>query len=61
MDIEIKINCDNAAFEENPIYELTRILFVITRMLENHSIADLDNTKLRDCNGNTCGTIEIKE
>ena len=57
MDITITINCDNAAFEGDPVPEITRILHEL--------IDDLDfsegKQKLRDVNGNVVGFYEIQD
>lgn len=59
MTFKIEINCDNAAFEACLSYELTRILFKVTRLIEQEMIAELDNYPLMDVNGNKVGTIKI--
>lgn len=59
MDITIKINTDNAAFDgEYFKAELSRILDTVKYELD---IKVFRITKLYDINGNTCGYIQIKE
>lgn len=54
MDITIKINCDNAAFEEDAMCEVTSIL---QEWLKRGVLAD---RKLRDTNGNIVGQVEVE-
>jgi len=61
MKLIIEIDCDNSVFEESPQYELTSLLFKITRLLETHTLEDLDHKKLLDSNGNTCGLITLND
>lgn len=59
--ITIKINMDNAAFEDDPQGEVIRILGqVIGKINHGLCVADAEG-KLRDTNGNTCGSVEIEE
>lgn len=55
ITIKIKINTDNAAFEDNPA-ELTEILNKALKIV--HSGRGCG--KLMDSNGNTVGNINIK-
>jgi hypothetical protein len=56
MDLVIKINMDNEAFEENPEAELQYLLETV-----GISITDGDVFgKIVDTNGNTCGHFEMK-
>lgn len=63
MNITIKINTDNAAFEDDPGAEVARILGKVTGdFLLNPDIATVQHrTPLLDVNGNTIGYIEVKE
>lgn len=62
MDITIKINCDNAAFEDNPGAELTRILagLGVTFATSHSHLEPGIEWSLRDLNGNTCGLVEVR-
>ncbi len=66
MDATIKINMDNAAFEENPGLELKIILEKLARVVNlfNYN-QDMSNTivydePLYDSNGNRVGTVFIE-
>jgi hypothetical protein len=66
MDVRIRINCDNAAFDGvgcGP--ELARILRVIAAEVDGFNkvgAADaIDGLKLHDTNGNTVGKVEVSE
>jgi len=52
---------DNAAFDEGGKgYELARILRDLAdKVQETHSFNENDDTKLRDGNGNTVGTVKF--
>lgn len=54
--ITIKIQCDNAAFEDMP-YEVSRILRELVIDLDHY--AGFRRTVLHDINGNTCGTVKL--
>ena len=57
MKIQITINTDNAAFEDNPEEEVQRILKAITRtMLIGYGVC-----YLIDSNGDTVGRVTITE
>lgn len=63
MKVIITIDCENAAFEESPRFEVSRILTEVA-----DRIASLDfnepfdrNLTLRDHNGNKVGTMEVRE
>ena len=59
MRLELKIGCDNAAFEENPRAEVARILREVADKLDdNPSYADFYET-LRDINGNDVGRVKL--
>lgn len=53
MEFIVKINMDNAAFD-NPVEEIQRILEGIVEVLEHDSCICMNKT-LRDSNGNTVG------
>jgi hypothetical protein len=58
MNFTLKINCDNAAFEENIPGEVARILKELAQQIE-----DGDNVppwNLRDLNGNLVGKANLK-
>ena len=64
MNITIKINTDNAAFNENigAMEETARILRDLANKIQS-GIVDLESGasyKLRDANGNVVGTYEVK-
>lgn len=53
----IEIDCNNAAFDDNPEYELSGILRRASTRLANGEF----DFKLRDSNGNTVGTAYLEE
>lgn len=59
----ISLNMDNAAFDVNPITEVNRILYDITKETSDWSETSLDKPftkKLRDINGNMVGFVQYK-
>ena len=57
MDITIKINTDNAAFDDSMLrVELSLILEELAKEIDRFGIV---NKPLRDTNGNTCGFVKI--
>jgi hypothetical protein len=54
-EFKIKIECDNAAFENDPLAEVARILREAADKLEQGQ----DGFKLRDINGNTVGSADF--
>lgn len=56
MTLTITIQCDNAAFSENPGGEVARIL---RRYADDIDGMEPEETKLRDINGNTVGKVEV--
>ena len=59
MNLTIKINMDNAAFEEaEPAYEVSRILRVYSANIRNGY--DM-NYKLYDINGNHVGDADLTD
>ena len=62
MELIIKINLDNAAFEDLPIREVRRVLdTLISRSLYCTGVRDLEELGIHDSNGNTVGTVEVTE
>ncbi len=59
MKITITIATDNAAFEDYPAGEVSRILAELARTVRDREIRDLDAMKLRDSNGNTVGAVKV--
>ena len=62
MDVTIKINMDNDAFQKYPIIELTLMLKQAIRKLS--SIPEIKHGEyitLQDCNGNTVGKLEYTD
>ncbi len=57
MHAELKINMDNAAFEDDP-GELARILRALADKAEN-GVSDGDEFVARDINGNKVGTLTV--
>ena len=57
MDITIDIQCDNAAFEDNPEQEVARIL----KELAERIAYGLSDRNLKDINGNTVGNMYVNE
>lgn len=55
--INITVNTDNAAFDENPKAEVARILRSIADKVE----AGSEPISVRDINGNKVGTFEVSE
>ena len=58
MKFTLSINCDNAAFEDNPASEIEHILCDVARQIHDSDVANKreDRGALRDSNGNTVGT-----
>ena len=65
MKVTIEINCDNAAFGDNPEYEAGRILEEFGGKIRKGYLAfaayanGLDVVTLRDINGNTVGAMKV--
>lgn len=58
MRVTITIQCDNAAFEGEPLgVETARILERLAKELYSVS----DGYRLRDYNGNTVGTVKVTD
>ena len=58
MRCTIRINCDNAAFAEDPTMEVARILRELADRL-THASPD-DDYPLHDLNGNRVGSAEFR-
>lgn len=54
--LEILISTENAAFEDSPASEIARILRELADCFEQGDPPE----RLRDVNGNTCGTVKVK-
>jgi hypothetical protein len=59
--ITIEINTENDAFFENETPEVIRILENVVDNLKNDLYRTTGEYNLRDYNGNTVGTLNIKE
>lgn len=57
MDIVIRINTENAAFEDGPMDELLKVLTQAALKLDQLPVGA--SVKLKDSNGNSCGSVEI--
>jgi hypothetical protein len=55
----IEINTDNAAFADEPGYEIARILREHADRLESRGPGDLGTVTLLDINGNRVGTARL--
>jgi hypothetical protein len=58
MTATIRIEMDNAAFEDTPMLELGRILRELARSVE--TLGRDTETRLRDVNGNTVGEFSVQ-
>jgi len=58
MKANITINMDNAAFDDDPMHELGRILNCLVLNIKNGVFTLGDNTTLRNINGNCVGSME---
>lgn len=62
MKVTIEINCDNAAFEDDPSLEVARILKDVCKKIDGHpNFSDGFSTALFDINGNEVGYLSVKE
>jgi hypothetical protein len=59
MNITIKFDMDNAAFEDAPMSEVCRILRDLSDHLEQGIWSAPFSTKLCDLNGLACGEVHI--
>lgn len=55
---QIQFKTDNAAFEDSPASEVARILREVADKIEDGASFE---GRVRDCNGNTIGSFELKE
>lgn len=51
----IRIDCDNEAFEQDPAWEVARLLRKLADRLSDHVTGGITAGAFRDINGNTCG------
>lgn len=58
MRFVVTIECDNAAFEDDPSCEVANILRKVVRAVEKDGS---QGGGLADSNGNTCGYYKYKE
>ena len=60
MNIDIHIDCGNAAFEGNPALETARILRKLAdKMDSENAIIGMNGDALLDVNGNRVGFIDV--
>lgn len=57
MKVKIEINCDNAAFDDDADYEVSRILEELSDDILQDTL--LTDRKLYDINGNKVGFLKI--
>lgn len=58
MEINIKIDCDNAVFVES--MEVSSLLRHLSRKLQHTTTENIEPMTLQDCNGNTVLWLEVK-
>lgn len=58
MRFVVEINCDNAAFEDDPACEVANMLRKVARAVEKDGS---QGGKLADSNGNTCGHFKYED
>lgn len=64
MRVTVTIQCDTAAFEDGPGYEVSRILSKLASDIAAYQRlnGELDDHRtLRDANGNTVGCFEVMD
>ena len=59
MDLLVHFNCDNAAFDDMPEFEVARILRHIADRIESGQATGLYQNAI-DINGNIVGTFRLK-
>jgi len=59
--IMITIETSNAAFEDYPAGEVSRILQELARDVRDRELAELDGRRLRDVNGHTVGRVTVEK
>jgi hypothetical protein len=57
MRFLVEIDCDNAAFEDDPACEVANILRKVVRAVEKDGSQE---GRLSDSNGNTCGSYKYE-
>ena len=61
MDVQININCNNAAFADDPREEIKRILLEQAEKVRFYPLdGESEPFNIRDLNGNICGDFYIK-
>lgn len=62
MNVTIRINCDNEAFEGRLGSEVARILRIAAKRLDGNAVLyPYDGFSLRDVNGNLVGHLDVTE
>ena len=61
MVFTIKIDCDNAAFEECTGVEVARIIRDAAERIDGRPLCEGNSQPLRDVNGNTVGHFDVWE
>jgi hypothetical protein len=59
MKVTIKIDCANAAFEDDPALEVARILEDLAHRAGLGGLSPGDRLKAIDVNGNTVGDLKV--
>lgn len=59
MELKIKMDMDNAAFEDANGYEAARILRKLADKIEGQQLEGSDSFRLMDANGNGVGEAEV--
>ena len=60
MEAQLVIKMDNAAFAENPTYELSRVLSRLSEDVERVQVSQVGHMVTAiDFNGNTVGKLEV--
>ena len=60
MELVIRIKMDGAAFDEN-CFEVGRLLRIAAEYGKMFGLKELSRLKLRDINGNICGSVTMEE
>lgn len=60
MRIVLTIECDNAAFAEDPGVEVVRILREAAEVVRFNPLRRIDGVPLRDINGNTVARFTVE-
>lgn len=59
----LEVDCDNAAFADEPFTELAAVLRRVADRLDNargREFTDFEFSGVRDTNGNRCGHVSVK-